>query len=247
MTEMENKMGMRHLAFALVCLLSGTAQAETLRLLTEEYPPYNFSENGAVKGASVEQAERVMKALDAAYSLQILPWARALSQTENQPWTCLFTTGHDDERDKRFKWVEPLLVDRMVMVRKAGSGVNPANVEEAKRFTVGTQREDFSANYLKKHNFPKIDLAADMEATGKKLVSGRIDLMMTSEKTFETMRDQGQPLESALVLEGKLYGLACNLGLPDELIAKMQAELDALIADGTQDRIYAKYGLRPNK
>jgi polar amino acid transport system substrate-binding protein len=237
---------LRLVTFALVLLLSGTVHAQTLKLLTEEYPPYNFSENGVIKGAAVEQAEMIMKALGTEYSLEILPWARALSLAESQPWTCLFTTGHDDERDKRFKWVEPLLVDRMVMVRKAGSGVNPATVEEARRFTVGTQREDFSANYLRKNNFPKIDLAADMETTVKKLLSDRIDLMMTSEKTFETMRDQGQPLESALVLDGKLYGFACNLDMPDELIARMQAQLDAMIADGRQDHIFAKYGLRPN-
>ena len=238
---------MKHLAFALVLFLTSEAYADTLKLLTEEYPPYNFSENGVIKGASVEQTELMMKALDTEYSLEILPWARALAMAESQPWTCLFTTGHDDERDKRFKWIEPLLVDHMVMVRKAGSGVNPANIEEAKRFTVGTQREDFSANYLNKNAFPKIDLAADMETTLKKLLSGRIDLMMTSEKTFESMRNQGKALESALVLEGKLYGFACNLGLPDEMIAKMQAQLDKLMADGTQDRIFAKYGLRSNQ
>ena len=135
----------------------------------------------------------------------------------------------------------------MVMVRKTSSGVNPANVEEAKRFTVGTQRGDFSANYLQKHAFPKVDLAADMETTAKKLLSGRIDLMMTSEKTFEMMRDQGAPLESALVLEGKFYGFACNLGLPDDVVKEMQVQLDKLIADGTQDRIFVKYGLRPNR
>ena len=76
----------------------------------------------------------MMKALELPYALEILPWARALSLAENQPWTCVFTTGHDDERDKRFKWVEPLLVDRMVMVRKAGiRRRSDANVEEAKR------------------------------------------------------------------------------------------------------------------
>lgn len=238
---------MRHIAFALALFLSSTANAETLKLLTEEYPPYNFSKDGVTGGASVEQAELMMKALGTPYSLEVLPWARALSQTENQPWTCLFTTGHNDERDKRFKWVEPLLVDRMVMVRKTGSGVNPANVQEAKRFTVGTQRGDFSANYLEKQDFPKVDLAADMETTVKKLLSGRIDLMMTSEKTFEMMRDQGAALESALVLEGKFYGFACNLGLPDDVVKGMQVQLDKLIADGTQDRIFAKYGLRPGR
>ncbi|WP_426235234.1 substrate-binding periplasmic protein [Pararhizobium sp. DWP1-1-3] len=243
---------MRHIAFALALLLSGTAvsdtaNAETLKLLTEEYPPYNFSKNGVISGAAVEQAELMMKGLDTPYSLEILPWARALSLAENQPWTCVFTTGHDDERDKRFKWVEPLLVDRMVMVRKTSSGVNPANIEEAKRFTVGTQRGDFSATYLQNHAFPKIDLAADMETTVKKLLGGRIDLMMTSEKTFEAMRDEGKALEPALVLEGKLYGFACNLNLPDALVEKMQAQLEKLIADGTQDRIFAKYGLRGNR
>lgn len=238
---------MRHIAFALALLVSGTAHAQTLRLLTEEYPPYNFSRNGVISGAAVEQAELIMKALSTPYSLEILPWARALSLAENQPWTCLFTTGHDNERDKRFKWVEPLLVDRMVMVRKTGSGVNPANIEEAKRFTVGTQRGDFSGTFLQNHAFPKIDLAADMETTVKKLLVGRIDLMVTSEKTFEAMRDEGKPVEPALMLEGKLYGFACNLGLPDTMVEKMQAELEKLIADGRQDRIFVKYGLRPNR
>lgn len=243
---------MRQIAFALALLLSGmavsgTVNAETLKLLTEEYPPYNFSRDGVISGAAVEQAELMMKALDTPYSLEILPWARALSRAENQPWTCVFTTGHDDERDKRFKWVEPLLIDRMVMVRKIRSGVNPANIEEAKRFTVGTQRGDFSGTYLQNHAFPKIDLAADMETTLKKLLSGRIDLMVTSEKTFEAMRDQGTAIERALTLEGKLYGFACNLSLPDAMVEKMQAQLEKLIADGTQDRIFAKYGIRANR
>lgn len=243
---------MRQIAFALALLLSGmavsgTANAETLKLLTEEYPPYNFSKDGVISGAAVEQAELMMKALDTPYSLEILPWARALSRAQNQPWTCVFTTGHDDERDKRFKWVEPLLIDRMVMVRKIRSGVNPANIEEAKRFTVGTQRGDFSGTYLQNHAFPKIDLAADMETTLKKLLSGRIDLLVTSEKTFEAMRDQGTAIEPALTLEGKLYGFACNLSLPDAMVENMQAQLEKLIADGTQDRIFAKYGIRANR
>lgn len=238
---------MRHLVFTLVLFLAGMARAEDLTLLTEEYPPYNFSRNGVITGTSVEQAELMMEALGLRYRLEILPWARALSQTEQQPQTCLFTTGHDEERDKRFKWVEPLLVDQMIMVRKAGSGVNPANIDEAKRFTVGTQRKDFSASYLRDNNFPKIDLAADLETTEKKLLSGRIDLMVTSEKTFEAMRDRGSAVESALALEGQRYGFACNLALPDELIARMQGELDRLIANGTQDRILTRYGVRPNR
>lgn len=238
---------MNYLAFTLAFFMTGAVQAQTLTLLTEEYPPYNFTENGSIRGAAVEQVELIMASLDIPYSLDILPWARALALTESQPWTCLFTTAHDEERHERFKWVEPLLIDRMVMVRKTGSGINPTTIEEAKNFTVGTQRDDFSATFLSKNRFPKIDLAADLMATEKKLMSGRVDLMMTSEKTFQVMREQGKPLESALVLEGRLYGIACNLTTPGDLVTRMQERLDALIADGTQKRIFAKYALQPNK
>lgn len=143
--------------------------------------------------------------------------------------------------------MEPLLIDRMVMVRKAGSGIDPKTIEAAKRFTVGTQRDDFSYSFLTVNDFPKIDLAADLDATLKKLVNNRIDLMMTSEKTFEAMKAAGKPVEPALLLGGKRYGLACNLATPDDLIARMQGALDKLVADGTQDRIFLDYGLRPDK
>jgi polar amino acid transport system substrate-binding protein len=246
---------MKHIAFALALLLSGTAlsctagaaNAQVLTLLTEEYPPYNFTRDGVITGAAVEQAELIMKALGTPYALDILPWARALSLAESQPWTCVFTTGHDEERHKRFKWVEPLLVDRMVMLRKIGSGINPAGIEEAKRFTIGTQRGDFSSTFLENHAFPKIDLATDIETTLRKLLADRIDLMVTSEKTFEAMRDEGKAVEPALLLEGKLYGFACNLALPDTVVKGMQTQLEKLIADGTQDRIFAKYGIRSHR
>ncbi|WP_245295003.1 substrate-binding periplasmic protein [Pararhizobium antarcticum] len=189
----------------------------------------------------------MMAALGIDYRMEILPWARALSLAESQPSTCIFTTGYDEDRAPRFKWVMPLLLDRMVMLKKAGSAVKPLNVEDAKRFTVGTQREDLSSTYLKNNNFTRVDLAVDMESTLKKLLSGRIDLMMTSEKTFETMRADGKAVEAALTLEGKAYGFACNLAVPDATIAAMQGALDRLIKDGVQDRIFAKYGLRKNR
>ncbi|MDQ0321229.1 polar amino acid transport system substrate-binding protein [Pararhizobium capsulatum DSM 1112] len=238
---------MKRIFFALALSFPAIAQAEPLKLLTEEYPPYNFTSNGAITGASVEQVRLMMKAIDAPFELEILPWARAFARAKNEDSTCVFTTGHDDERDKRFKWIEPLLIDKMVMVRKAGSGIDPLTIEAAKRFTIGTQRDDFSYSFLTANEFPKIDLAADMEATLKKLLNNRIDLMMTSEKTFEAMKAQGKGVEPALVLGGKRYGLACNLSVPDALIGKMQKALEDLIADGTQDRISADYGLRPNR
>ena len=62
----------------------------------------------------------------------------------------------------------------------------------------------------------------------KKLLGGRIDLMMTSEKTFETMRDRRQATRIGAGAGGKTVRHRLPIStLPDELIAKMQTELDA--------------------
>jgi polar amino acid transport system substrate-binding protein len=45
------------------------------------------------------------------------------------------------------------------------------------------------------------------------------------------------------VLSSQPLGVACQKDFPDELLKKMQASLDKLIANGTQRQIFLKYGL----
>jgi polar amino acid transport system substrate-binding protein len=236
----------KQLILAFFLGLSTAAHAETIHFVTEEYPPYNFSTDRGASGASVDQVALITQAVKLPYEIEVLPWARAFALAESEPFHCVFTTGHDAERDKNFKWIEPLLVDQLIMVRRKDSAIEPRSLDEAKQFIVGTQREDFSANYLKEHGFQKIDYAVSLDSTLKKLIAGRVDLMMTSEKTFESMRADGKPIEAALVLEGKQYGIACHKDMPDEIVAGLQTELDRLIAQGVQDRIFEHYGVRTN-
>ncbi len=60
------------------------------------------------------------------------------------------------------------------------------------------------------------------------------------------MRAEGKPVEAALVLEGKLYGIACHRDVSRATVAAMQRELDRLVGNGTQDEIFKHYGLTPN-
>lgn len=237
---------MKELILAFVLGLSTAAEAQTIKFVTEEYPPYNFSTPDGASGSSVEQVAAIMEGLKLPYTIEVLPWARAYMLAETDPSRCVFTTGMNAEREKLFQWVQPLLVDHMIMVRRKGSDIAPVSIETAKRFTIGTQREDFSATYLVEHGFQKIDYATNLDSTLKKLLAGRIDLMMTSEKTFESMRDEGKPVEAALMLEGKSYGIACHRDMDKETVGKLQRELGRLIGSGAQDAIFERYGVRPS-
>lgn len=234
------------LALVLSTLLALPARAADIVFVTEEYAPFNYSENGAVKGIAVEQVHRMATAAHLSYAIEIMPWARAIMLAERQPDHCVFTTAHSLERHERFQWVEPLLRDQMVMLKRKGRNLAATTLQQARALRVGSQRGDIGHEVLMRHGFADIDLATDIAITLGKLKSGRIDLMPTSVKTFDTLSAAGEPIEKAMLLDGLVYGIACNKDVPQAKVAAMQQALDVLIASGGQDAIFAQYGLPPN-
>jgi polar amino acid transport system substrate-binding protein len=234
---------MKTLIACALALFATTAWAEPLKLVTEDYPPYSFREGAVLKGSSIDQVRLLMEGAGVEHTIEIMPWARALSLAENQPDHCVFTTTHNSERDPHFKWVEPLLSGRTLLIRKAGAAVNPQTLDEAKQFLIGTTRNDFTADLLKAKNFKRVDLASDFNLTLKKLMLGRVDLMPIAEDYYVKLRREGTEIEKVLVLSEQVYSVACNKAVPDEQIAGMQKALNGLIADGTQAALFKKYGL----
>lgn len=220
--------------------------AETLHFVTEEYAPFNYSRDGRITGIAVEQVAAITKAAGVDYTIEIMPWARAFALAENQPMNCVFTAGYNRERAGRFAWVNPLLKDEMVLLKRKDGSKGPDSMQEALAMKVGSQRGDFAVEALEDLGFKDIDLAVDIDISVRKLLSGRIDLMPTSIKTYENLVNQGQPVEKAMLMAGQIYGLACHKDTPPDLITRLQAALDQLIVSGEQDRIFAAYGLPPN-
>ncbi|MET3855507.1 MULTISPECIES: transporter substrate-binding domain-containing protein [unclassified Rhizobium] len=233
---------MKKLLLLAFLMLPTAAAAETVSFFTEEYAPFNYRDGKVIKGATVEQVEKVMADIGVDYTLELVPWARAYGMAQTTPMTCVFATAHNSTRDPLFKWIEPLLVDRNILITKTGSGVKADTLDEAKQYTVGTQREDYTETTLKEKGFTKLDVASDFNATLRKLLGGRIDMMPISELYFDKLK-QEQPLEMVTVLSTQPMGIACQKDFPDDLRRRMQVALDKLIADGTQRQIFQKYGL----
>lgn len=234
---------MKVTAFFLAMGLATAASAETIHFTTEDYPPYNYRQGNGYSGAGYKQVVELMKYVDADYTVELMPWARAFALAETEGNTCVFTTAHIPERNDRFKWVEPLAIDRNFMIARKGSGVRVNNDEEAKRYVVGTQRDDYTEDLLERNGFPKIDLATDLNLTLKKLVAGRIDLMPISEKFYMKLKKEGHPVEAQYIFSKQTFSIACNINFPERLHLSMQEGLNRIMADGTQARLLQEEGL----
>jgi len=223
-----------------LCLIAGGPAArasEALQLTTEEYAPFNFREGSGIVGLGAEQVREIMRRSGIDYEMTLMAWSRAIGLAREKPMTCVFTTAHTVERDQSFKWVEPLLVERTLLVRAADSGITPENLEAATGYRTGTQTGDYTVELLRNAGFREIDLARDLDLTLKKLLSGRVDLMAVSESYAHRKQDEGIPIEEVAVLHEQVFSIACSPQTPDAIVARMQKALNAIIADGTQAKI----------
>ncbi|WP_246659181.1 transporter substrate-binding domain-containing protein [Rhizobium sp. FY34] len=240
---------MWHLVLALGMVLAPSfALSAEIRFATEPYPPFSFQNaEGKADGAGVKQVEAVMKAVgaDIGYSIEVMPWARALALAEARPDHCVFATARTPEREARFQWVVPLLRDINVLVARQGSSVTATRLEEATGFTVGTQREDYSEALLRNAGFTKIDLSASFDITLAKLLGQRIELMAMSLPVYQKLLRDNVPVRLLTTLSAQDLGIACNKDIDTQLIARMQKALDALIASGEQARIQQSFGVPP--
>jgi polar amino acid transport system substrate-binding protein len=225
--------------------LASPALAEPpIALTTESYPPFSYRDtDGTYRGVGIDQVAIIMRDANLPYTIEIMPWARAITLAETQPRHCVFAAARTPEREPRFKWVAPLFVDVNILVRHAASVATAATMDEAKQFTIGTHREDYTEALLKNLGFPKIDLSADLDATLRKLLGQRIDMMPMSEGVYAKLKAEGMPIERVMAFSQQQLGLACNKDVPDSEIGRMQASLDDLIRQGGQKAILRRYGI----
>ncbi|WP_181391596.1 transporter substrate-binding domain-containing protein [Methanospirillum lacunae] len=89
-----------------------------LLILTEDYPPFNYMDNGTLKGISVDFLESTFNHMGIDIprnSINILPWAEAYNTTLTRNNTLLFTTGRISQREDQFLWAGPIISDTKVL------------------------------------------------------------------------------------------------------------------------------------
>ncbi len=199
------------LAGALIFAQFGTGWAADLKLVTQSYPPYAFMGNdGNPIGASVEEVRAILDGSDIAYTMEIVPSARALAMAETLDHYCFFGAGRIAEREPRFKWVSPLYADTTLLVANSNTSVHPATLADAKSMTIGTQRDTAIASILQNSGFKKLDLSSSFELTLAKLVERRIDLMPIRAATYRKLKREFQPVRAVLTVAEQEFGIACN-------------------------------------
>lgn len=236
-------------------LLAGSAQAEVpanyrMVLLTENFPPYNMAINGKnfareenINGVAVDIIREMFKRAGIQYNLTLrFPWDRIYKLALEKPDYGVFVTARLPEREALFKWVGPIGPDDWVLLGKSDSPISLSSLEEAKQYKVGAYKGDAIAEYLVEKGLQPITALRDQENV-KKLMAGQIDLWASGDPAGRYLAKQEgiTGLKTILRFDSAQLYLALNKAVSDEVVQKLQTELDKMRSEGLVDEILNNY------
>ena len=237
---------------ACLCLLAVVpAWSQSIQIVTEEFPPYNYTKNGRVTGMSTEVVLAVFEVMNLAAEIKVYPWARTYEMAQNKKPTLIFSIARSPKREKLFQWAGPVApVQTCLFSLKARNDIQFNNLEEAKKYYIITQLKGHTAQALLQQGFKEgqnlfsitsADRAFMMLQTGRGDLIGYPELVV-----YYAVKDRGLSPENVIrkvycfEKVSELYA-AFSLKTSKAIVKRFQAGLNIVKENGTYQKILNKY------
>lgn len=147
------------IVFILLCFSLALAQdPDNILYMTENYPPYNFVENGQLKGISVDLMVLMLEKLGSKKTredIRIFPWPRGYQGVLNRPNTSLFAMTRTEEREKLFNWVGPFYAEKIVLIARKSRQIKISSIKDLVRYKIGVVSKDVGELVLAEKKVPR--------------------------------------------------------------------------------------------
>ena len=213
--------------------------------LTEEYAPFNYTENGQVNGVSVDVLEALFDKMGVDLDrsvIQVAPWAEAIETARNEEGHMLFSTIRNQERESQFKWVGPIAPQKEIVIWRSVSGINLKQITDLNQYFTGViegyssldlllSQGIFRANIVIYENVGDLMHALMVDHEVQCICYSEVGFNLAAQSLGYDSNDFGEPF--TVVIDQLYY--AFNQATSDELIGRFQNALDSLKADRTED------------
>lgn len=243
---------MKH--FILLCLTLGfcsAISAETLRVVTEDLPPYQIALDGkAVGGSSVLLVREMLKRAEINVPIEVLPWARAYKIATTLPDVVIFSMARNKEREAHFHWLLKLRdLTYHFYSLAARPDLHVDNIATLLSRTVVAVRHSYEANSLLNNGFiegKNLMLTSNYKEAWQMLLKGRADYTYANELVQDSIF---QPLNIAPNLFSQRFDMgetsdlyiATSAQIAPALLQHLQRTVAAMENDGTVQKIVNQF------
>ncbi|BDQ37514.1 hypothetical protein SYK_18740 [Pseudodesulfovibrio nedwellii] len=247
-------MGVRGFLFAVVLVLvqAVTASSESIKVVTEEWPPYNQKVCEGVGGVVTDVVRATLDRAGFEYSIDIYPWARAYDMAQTHKNVLIYSIFKLPSREPHFKWikVEGLSIDMYLFSPKHRRDIAISTLDEAKKYRVGVTRETSTHHFLLSQGFQDgvnlFPVNCEQQNNLKSSQNvGRIDLTTGDKLSLaHWLKQSGQPSDywvPRVPLFTEDFYMAFGNETSDAVVERVRKAFLEIRAEGQLDAIVDKY------
>ncbi len=234
-------------------LLLGSSMAfagGVVRAGTTNWPPY-YGESLKDGGFISDITREALKRTGWEYEVEFMNWNRAIGLCKQGKLDMVQGAYSTEERKKDFLITGKYASVDMVFMKKKGSDITYAKLEDLKGKRIGMVRGYAYPDSVTKASYLKIDMADKLILNVKKLLAGRIDLLIGARAVVIDITNQEMPgkgvelvaLEPAIQTNDLHNLFSRNIPNGQQLLEDFNKGFEMIKADGTYDAIMKKHGL----
>ena len=228
---------------AIAAAALGAVPARAVTLLTDENPPFSFTEKGKVRGSAAEVVQDMAARAGVPAAVEVLPWEKAYVRAQGQKDACLFATARLENRERLFLWVGPIATNPWAVYGRGDFAVAHPQREGARAATrsarwSGTRRTIF----LRENGVNELRAVRDDGQNPPRLLLPRdhpehIDLWITGPLRGSRRRQGGESDRH----QGRFHRAGtsrstsrCNPQTDRKTVKALSDALEAMKADGSR-------------
>jgi polar amino acid transport system substrate-binding protein len=228
-----------------------SARAAEMRLLAAELPPYTFQVPsvsvsefpGPGQGIVYDVVQAMAKRVGHTGSIEFVPWRLAQKTAMTEPNVGILALTRTPEREDKYRWLVKILDDDLILV--GGQGVDASTLDKVKNRPTGVLLLSGAQALLTEKGFTRIEPAPEEWINARKLRERRIDAWLAPRQMviFAYREVGGDPtaLNIGEIVRPSEIWFAGSKSLSDAEAQKWQKAFEEIRADGTYERIIAKY------
>ncbi|HLO79009.1 MAG TPA: transporter substrate-binding domain-containing protein [Magnetospirillum sp.] len=157
------------------------ASAETIKLTTQEWKPYQSVTNGQLDGIAVKAVTCILDKMGHKAEFSVLPWNRAQKEVADGAAGGFFAASKSADRDAFAEMSQPFIPQVWKWYSQAGKTVDVSN----KATKVGVLAGSSMEKWLEENGFSAPQKLQNTDALVKMLQSGRIEAALANEIVFK--------------------------------------------------------------
>lgn len=212
-----------------------TTSFHDLTWVTEEYPPFNFHDNGTPSGLMVDLIAAISRKAGeeiSPESFTFLPWNKAYQKAVTDPDTVIFAIAKTSDRENLFKWVGPVVSYNLSLYSKRSNNITITSTDELVKYRIGTITDDVTIDNLVQAGIKKEDIITntDPRTLVQELENGTIDLFAYGDITANYYIKNVTGNSAYYRLSGQIGSVPVYIGFSketlDAVVKKFQTAFD---------------------